>query len=164
MIIYDNIKSVVVPLIPKIIISLIIFVVANIIANRITEMIPNNDGDIVKHQIKIIIYYSIMTFAVVFILINFGFETSTIIAFLGAIVITLALAFQSLISNVVASVYILFNKLFNLGDDIEIGSAQGKVVDINLINTTLINSENKVTVIPNSNFLSSPLLNNSRKI
>ena len=156
---YKNAKSAISPYISKILISILIFAGISIVSNYIINLIPNQN--LVYMQVKNIIYYGIYIFGIIFILINFGIELATIITFLGAVTITLAISFQSLLSNIVATFYILLNNLFNIGDNIKIGVAIGTVTDFNLINTKLIDSNNQSITIPNNYFLSFPIFNNN---
>jgi small conductance mechanosensitive channel len=159
---YKHAKSAISPYIPKILISILIFATINILANYIITLIPNEN--LVYIQVKNIIYYSIYTFGIIFILINFGIETTTIIAFLGTIVIALCISFQSFLTNIVATFYILLNNLFNIGDNIKIGLASGIVNEFNLINTKLIDSNNQIITIPNNYFLAFPMFNNNNNL
>jgi small conductance mechanosensitive channel len=118
-----------------------------------------SDNNIVLDQIKNIIYYSIIIYGVCLCLINLGFDSSSIFAFIGTIVITLAISFQTFLTNIVGSFYITFSKLFNLGDTIQIQTFSGKVIDFNLLNTILLNSENKIISIPNVVFLNFSVIN-----
>jgi len=156
--IYDNIKSTILSHIPTILTSILIIIMFWTIANYIYKNI-DSDNNIVYNQIKNIIYYTIIIFGISFLLINIGFEKTTIISFLGTLTITLAFSSQAFLSNIMASFYITFNKLFNIGDNIQIQNVSGKVIDYTLFNTTLLNNNNHV-IIPNNIFINFPVINN----
>jgi len=159
---YDSIKTSITPMIPKIVTSVLIFIIFLSLANYYKNLIQP-DNNLIYYQIQNIIYYSIIIFGIIFILINLGIETTTIITFLSAITITLALSFQTLLSNITASFYILFNRLFDIGDNIKVQFVSGKVTDFNLINTILIDDYNQVIHIPNNIMLTLPVINVSKK-
>jgi len=150
----DDIKSIVISNIPKILTSVFILIITFCVANYISNLIP--DINIIYHQARHIIYYSIVIFGIVNVLVSFGIQLTTIYAILGGLMLTLALSFQSLITNMVATFYVLLNNLFNLKDTIQVGSITGTVIDFGLINTRL-STGTQIVTIPNSFFLSNPI-------
>lgn len=85
-------------------------------------------------------------------------------AILSAVLATLAVGFVatwSLLSNVTAALVILTFRPFRIGDQIEVHDAeklllQGRVVDLNLMFTTVI-QEDYATRVPNNFFLQRPV-------
>ena len=90
-----------------------------------------------------------------------GLNITSIITALGAAGITLGLAMQDSLSNFASGVLILFNKPFVAGDYIELEESGGTVKDISLMYTTLINSENKEVIYPNSSVTSAKIINHT---
>ena len=155
---YDNIKSFVSPYIPKLLIAFILVIMFLTIANFTRDSISNIGNNILIYQIKSIVYYSILAIGVIVILIQFGLETTTVLTFLGATFLSIALAFQTFLSNIVASFYILFSNSFNIGDKIKSGYyVEGTVKNYDLFNTTVATSTNEIITVPNSYFLSNPV-------
>lgn len=90
-----------------------------------------------------------------------GLNITSIITALGAAGITLGLAMQDSLSNFASGVLILFNKPFVVGDYVELEESGGTVKDISLMYTTLINSENKEVIYPNSSVTSAKIINHT---
>jgi len=159
---YEQAKSSVISYTPNIISSIIIFIIFLTLANFVKNLLSNNNSSIMVDQLKSIIYYSIITLGCFVILLQYGVELSSLVGFLGAFIITVGLAFQTFLSNIVASFYIIFSNLFKKGDYITInGSIRGNIIDFDLFNTTLVSEEGTTSYVPNSFFLFSSFQNNS---
>ena len=78
-----------------------------------------------------------------------GVETTSFIAMLGAIGLSVGLALQGSLGNFAGGVLILFFKPYRLGDIIEAQGYTGRVWDIQIFNTILITYDNQRIVIPN---------------
>lgn len=90
-----------------------------------------------------------------------GLNITSIITALGAAGITVGLAMQDSLSNFASGVLILFNKPFKAGDYVELDQSGGTVKDISMMYTTLINSENKEVIYPNSSVTSAKIINHT---
>ena len=87
------------------------------------------------------------------------------ITVLGAFTVTLTVAFQDLLKNLVAGVYILVERPFYIGDQINITSGMityvGKVEDIQLRATKLRQVSGEEVSVPNSFIFGNPIINNT---
>ncbi len=84
-----------------------------------------------------LVRYAILTLTVVVTLGNFGVETTSIIAVLGAAGLAIGLALQGTLSNVAAGLMILFLRPFKIGDWVEAAGVSGSVREIGLFTTTI---------------------------
>ncbi len=78
----------------------------------------------------------------------------------GALII--GLAFQDIGANFLAGIILAFNRPFNVGDTIEVGSAKGKVKALNLRNTHIKTFDGKDVYIPNNNVIKEEVINYTR--
>lgn len=90
-----------------------------------------------------------------------GLNITSIITALGAAGITVGLAMQDSLANFASGVLILFNKPFKAGDFIELEDSSGTVTDISLMYTTLVNTENKEVIYPNSSVIANKIINHT---
>ena len=88
---------------------------------------------------------------------EFGFDGSALVAALGLTGFALGFALKDAISNLVAGIMIVLYKPIELGDIVEISGSKGQVVNINLRYIT-IKSDDVITLVPNSLFLSNKLV------
>jgi hypothetical protein len=68
----------------------------------------------------------------------------------GVAGVVIGFAMQSTLSNFAAGGMILWNRPFDLGDDIEVAGVSGTVRHMNLVSTTMLTGDNQTIVIPNS--------------
>ncbi len=88
-----------------------------------------------------------------------GFDTTSLIAVLGAAGLAIGLALQGTLSNFAGGIMILLFKPFRAGDFIQTSGEMGVVSKVNLFNTNLKTVDNKTVVIPNSSIINNNLTN-----
>ena len=109
-----------------------------------------------------LVKYAILTLTVVVTLGNFGVETTSIIAVLGAAGLAVGLALQGTLSNVAAGLMILFLRPFKIGDWVEAAGVSGSVREIGLFTTTIDTFDNVFISVPNSAIWTSNIINHAR--
>ncbi|OUS19871.1 mechanosensitive ion channel protein MscS [Litorivita pollutaquae] len=111
--------------------------------------------------------YTILAFAVLFVLNTFGIQTTSIVAVIGAAGLAIGLALQGTLSNVAAGVMIILFRPIKIGDFVEVAGQTGTVKDISLNFTELADLSNAQVIIPNSevwgNVISNYSSNNTRR-
>lgn len=91
------------------------------------------------------------------------FTTLTISGLAG---LTVSLALQNTISNIISGIFLINDGIIRLGDDIQYGGpggVRGEVVKLSLRTTWIVTKEGVITVIGNSNLSAGPILNYSAK-
>lgn len=78
-----------------------------------------------------------------------GVEMTSFVAILGAAGLAVGMAFSGTLSNFAGGVMILIFKPFKVGDTILTQGEQGVVKEIQIFNTYLHTSDNKVIILPN---------------
>ncbi len=106
-------------------------------------------------------YYAVVIFTVIAVLAQFGVQTTSFIAVLGAAGLAIGLALQGTLSNVAAGVMLLLFRPFKIGDYIEGGSLAGTVKSITLFVTELATPDNVQIIAPNSQLWGSAIKNYS---
>ncbi|MEQ8284922.1 mechanosensitive ion channel domain-containing protein [Thalassospira sp.] len=109
-----------------------------------------------------IVRYAILIFVLVAVLSNFGVETTSIIAVLGAAGLAIGLALQGTLSNIAAGVMILILRPLKIDEFVEAGSVSGTVVEITLFTTLLKTPDGVFISAPNSQIWNSAIKNYSR--
>ena len=101
-------------------------------------------------------------FLIMYAMSMFGVNTATLIGGAGVVALIFTLGANSLIANVVAGIFIIFEGHVMVGDVVEIGDFRGVVTDITMRTTVLVNgSTQDIKIISNSQI--SELVNKSRK-
>lgn len=108
-----------------------------------------------------LVKYLILIFTGVAVLNQFGVQTTSIIAVLGAASLAIGLALQGTLSNVAAGVMLLLFRPFKVGDYIEAGGQAGTVKSITLFVTEMATPDNVQILAPNSQMWGSAVKNYS---
>ncbi len=90
-----------------------------------------------------------------------GFETSSLVAMLGAMAFAVGMALQGSLGNFAGGVLLLIFKPFKAGDFIEVQGHTGKVVALQIFQTILRTSDNKQIFIPNGDLSNGTIINYS---
>jgi small conductance mechanosensitive channel len=108
--------------------------------------------------------YGILMLTLLLVIGNFGIQTTSLIAVLGAAGLAVGLALQGTLSNVASGVMLLVLRPFRVGQFVEIaGGKQGTVREIGLFTTIVITRDGVYVSIPNSEIFSATITNFSRE-
>jgi small-conductance mechanosensitive channel len=91
-----------------------------------------------------------------------GVAVQSILTVGGVGGVATALAARDVLGNMLSGFSLQFSKPFIAGDYIKAGSIEGKVIEIGLTSTSLINPEKLPVIVPNSLFSSQMIVNRSR--
>ena len=92
-----------------------------------------------------------------------GVEVGAVLAGLGLIGLGLALALQKILENFIAGILILMRKPFDRGEIVSTNGYEGFVEDIDLRATVLRLYDGTLTLIPNADVFTEPLVNLTRR-
>lgn len=103
--------------------------------------------------------YVVIVFTVIALLDQFGVETTSLVAVLGAAGLAIGLALQGTLSNLAAGVMLLIFRPFRVGQFVEVGGYSGTVKSVSLFVTNLDTPDNVRITIPNNSVWGSPIRN-----
>ncbi len=103
--------------------------------------------------------YLVLTFTILAVLAEFGVQTASLIAVLGAAGLAVGLALQGTLSNVAAGVMLLIFRPFREGHYVEAGGVAGTVKQLSLFTTELATPDNVQIIVPNSDVWGQPITN-----
>lgn len=116
-----------------------------------------------KPLIASLVRYVILAFTVVLVLGQFGVQTTSLIAVLGAAGLAIGLALQGTLSNVAAGVMLLVLRPFRVGHFVEAGGVSGTVSEIGLFTTIMTTRDLVYVSVPNSAVWSGVITNYTRE-
>lgn len=96
------------------------------------------------------------------VLAQFGVQTASIIAALGAVGLAIGLALQGTLQNIAAGIMLLALRPFRSGEYIQAGDVTGTVQEIGLFATELKTFDGLYVLAPNSELWKSPVTNFTR--
>lgn len=94
--------------------------------------------------------YAVLGFTLIAVLAQFGIQTASLIAVLGAAGLAVGLAMQGTLSHIASGVMILIFRPFKVGDYIDGAGESGTIDEIGLFNTIMNTIDNVKIIIPNS--------------
>lgn len=106
-----------------------------------------------------IVRVAVMIITVLAVLGQFGIETASVIAVLGAATLAIGLALQGTLSNVAAGVMILIFRPFEVGQAISVGGISGSIVEIGIFTTTFKTFDGLAIVAPNARIWGNEITN-----
>ncbi|MCK4327367.1 MAG: mechanosensitive ion channel family protein [Candidatus Diapherotrites archaeon] len=101
----------------------------------------------------------ILTFATIMVLSHFGYNVDALIAGLGVGGIAVALATKDYLENIIGGLTIFTDKPFRIGDRIKVGEVEGTVKEVGIRSTRIMTFDNTLVIIPNSQMVTSKLVN-----
>jgi small conductance mechanosensitive channel len=100
--------------------------------------------------------YGVLIFTVLAVLNQFGVETTSFIAVIGAAGLAIGLALQGTLSNVAAGVMLLIFRPYHVGDYVEAGGNAGTIKELNLFVTVMATPDNVKIIVPNAQIWARP--------
>lgn len=96
-----------------------------------------------------LVYFAIMAFTVIAVIGQFGVQTASFVAILGAASFAIGMALQGTLANFASGVMILLFRPFTAGDVVEAAGVKGSVVEIQIFSTTIKTPDNVKILVPN---------------
>lgn len=109
-----------------------------------------------------VVRYAVLVLVGVTVLAQFGVQTASIIAALGAVGLAIGLALQGTLQNIAAGIMLLVLRPFRVGEYINAGSVAGTIQEIGLFATELKTYDGLFVLAPNSELWNSPVTNYTR--
>jgi len=138
------------------------FLISGRILNKIITKKIKTDNPVIMNLIGQTMKTIFFMLGIVSSLGTLGIDVSAMVAGLGLTGFALGFALKDTLSNFISGVLVLIYKPFNIEDFITVDKYSGKVRDINLRYTVIIQEGNEV-LVPNSFIFSKPIIINKDK-
>jgi len=94
---------------------------------------------------------SMVVFLMAFLMIlrEFGIEIGPLLAGAGVVGLAISMASRSLVQDYISGTFIILEDQFRVGDNVKIGTVEGRVKDISLRRTIIIDKEGAEHFVPN---------------
>lgn len=142
------------------VLGLVVIKIVQTITRNVTlksSKLDNSAASFIISIVTVVLYVAL----VIVVVSSLGFSTAGIIAGFSAVALAIALALKDSLGSLANGVIIIFTKPFKKGDYVQIGDYDGLVQDIRLFNTKILTYDNVEVIIPNSDILSSEMVNYS---
>ncbi|MDX1627145.1 MAG: mechanosensitive ion channel [Fulvivirga sp.] len=111
------------------------------------------------HSVTTIIRYIILFVGLIVIIQTAGIDLSTLSILAGALGVGIGFGLQNITNNFISGIIILFERPIKVGDRIEVGQIKGDVIKVSARATTVVTNDNISVIVPNSEFISSTVIN-----
>ena len=122
--------------------------IARLILKKVAKFLSH--GKAVIDLTCSLIKYAAIIVLVFFVLKTLGVDTTTILAGIGILGLVVGLGAQPLIADIIAGFFIIFEKLFDIGDIIVADGFRGTVKEIGVRTTKLIDAGGNIKIINNA--------------
>ncbi|MCZ8533752.1 mechanosensitive ion channel family protein [Psychrobacillus psychrodurans] len=114
-----------------------------------SERRQNTLMKLLQNVLTYVVYFS----AIIAILTTFGIKVAGLLAGAGIVGLAVGFGAQSLVKDVITGFFIIFEDQFAVGDQVQIGTANGIVQEIGLRTTKLKSYTGELHIIPNGSIL-----------
>jgi small-conductance mechanosensitive channel/predicted nucleic acid-binding protein len=105
-------------------------------------------------------YYTILGLTFLVSLKTIGLDLSSLAIVAGALSVGIGFGLQTIVSNFISGIILMFERTIKVGDYIEIDqNTRGEVVDISMRSTILRTNDNINLIIPNQSFIQNNVIN-----
>jgi len=141
------------------------WLLAKFLAGHVTTILPRplHRDQTIAPLVSQVVRYTVLLITIIIVLGQFGVQTASILAVLGAAGLAVALALQGTLSNIAAGILLIFLRPFNVGDHIDADGIVGSVVEVGLFATQMRTLEGVYMFAPNSKLSNAKIINYSRQ-
>lgn len=113
----------------------------------------------IKQSIGAIVKYALVILGFLTILQNTNVDLSALGLLAGALGVGIGFGLQNITNNFISGLIILFERPIKVGDRIEVNNVNGDVIKISARSTMVVTNDNITVIVPNSQFIDSPVIN-----
>jgi potassium-dependent mechanosensitive channel len=113
----------------------------------------------IRHSLSVFVQYVVTILGLVVALKLIGFDLTALTFFAASLGIGIGFGLQNVVNNFISGILLLAERPLRVGDTVTIGSATGDVTRIGIRSLTVLTSEQKEVIIPNSAVVSESFTN-----
>jgi len=152
----------------KLVVALLIIIVGKYVAKLIRKTVDKvlqkkNVDQTVISFIGGMVYGIAMLISFIVAISHLGFNTSSLVAIVGAAGLAIGLALQGSLSNFASGILLISFRPFKAGDFVELAGTAGVVEELHIFSTKLKTPDNKTVIIPNGAITNGNITNYSTK-
>lgn len=144
---------------------IVAFIILSFISKRVRNVLINkvlvraNVEAGARNSIGIMARFGFLFIGTIVIVQGAGIDLSSLSLLAGALGVGIGFGLQNITDNFISGIIILFEKPIKVGDRIVVGETEGDVINISFRATTILTNENISIIVPNSEFISSRVIN-----
>ncbi|MBI3157819.1 MAG: mechanosensitive ion channel [Burkholderiales bacterium] len=135
------------------------------VARRVQRWV--SDGPLLRHRLDpsarhaagALARYALLVIGLLVIVQTAGIDLTTFNVLAGAVGIGIGFGLQTVVSNFISGLIIMFERPIKIGDRIVVSGVEGNVIDIGARATTVLDNDNIAVIVPNSKFITEEVVN-----
>lgn len=153
-------------------IKLVVAILIVFIGKMLSRLVSKGVAKVLDHKnvdqtvisfVESLVYGLAFTLTLIVAISHLGFNTSSLVAILGAAGLAIGLALQGSLSNFASGVLLISFRPFKAGDFVEVSGVAGIVEEVLIFSTKLRTGDNKTVIIPNGAITGGTITNYSTK-
>ena len=136
-------------------------ILCRIFLKRVMDRMSLEEGT--RYNLTRIAHYLIMLTGALVSFQFIGIDLSGLMMVFGLLSVGIGFGLQNITSNFISGLILLFERPIKVGDRITIGDTEGDVMEISMRSTTIRSLNNISIIVPNSEFVSSQVINWSHR-
>ena len=151
------------PIVERLLTALLIFLVIVIAGRVIRQLMERVPAIRTNAQVRTLVH-NVMTvttflFAILAGLVGAGVSISVLLTFGGLTSLGIGLAFQDVLRNILAGIFLLVDQPFRVGDWVSVDTFTGEVQTIQLRTTAVRTVDGRLAILPNLYCFTNPVIN-----
>lgn len=139
----------------------IIIVASRLLSRKLLEKILTRmqveEGT--RYTMRRVVEYVCILIGAIIAFQSIGINLSGLAVIFGLLSVGVGFGLQNVTSNFVAGLILLFERPIKVGDRVTVGEVEGDIMEINMRSTTVRSLNNIAIIVPNSDFVSSKVIN-----
>jgi small-conductance mechanosensitive channel len=141
--------------------SLVVRLLAMIYRGR--KHLPYHKRDNVTTGLSNLFIMFIAVYGIISIFGLFGISLGHMFTTLSIVAAAIAIISKDFFADIISGIVISFSKEISIDDYVKIGENRGKIIDINIAKTALLNEDDDIIFLPNSTVFTSDVINYTKK-
>ncbi|GLX82721.1 mechanosensitive ion channel family protein [Thalassotalea eurytherma] len=153
-------------------IKLAVAIIIVFVGKLLSRLVSRGVAKVLSHKqvdktvisfVESLVYGLAFTLTLIVAISHLGFNTSSLVAIVGAAGLAIGLALQGSLSNFASGVLLISFRPFKAGDFVEVSGVAGIVEEVLIFSTKLRTGDNKTVIIPNGAITGGTITNYSAK-
>ena len=128
-----------------------------IVLTKLLSRLKMDEGT--RYNLLRITHYIVLVIGAIIAFQFVGIDLSGLIVIFGFLSVGIGFGLQNIASNFISGLIILLERPVKVGDRVTVGEIEGDVIEINIRSTTVRSLNNISIIVPNSEFISSKVIN-----
>ena len=141
--------------------SLLVRLLAMVYRSR--KHLPYHKRDNVTTGLSNLFLMFIAVYGIISVFGLFGISLAHMFTTLSIVAAAIAIISKDFFADIISGIVISFSKEISIDDYVKIGDHRGKIIDINIAKTALLNEDDDIIFLPNSTVFTSDVINYTKK-